>query len=157
MFETRETLLNAQSLIEQYRYVEARALLRSLNHPTAEKWLERIKDYRDGLPPEQQNIKRKNDDYYVIGDDDDQPQYEYVLVKQQDYTTMAVITLVLYWVGYLPGLLVNIWLWYQANQEEKATGIAPAGKGCLSSLLAVFAILPFLFFCMICTWSTAIF
>lgn len=153
MFEIRERLLTAQSLIDQYRYAEARAILRNLDHPTADKWLERIKDYREGIPPDEQYTKRKNDQYDAF--DDPQRPYEYVIVRQQDYTTMAVITLVLYWVGYLPGLLVNLWLWHQANEDQKANGIAPAGKGCLSSLLIIFAVLPLIFFCMICSWTTA--
>lgn len=154
MFTIREKLLEAQSLIDEYRYAEARAVLRGINHPTAEKWLEQIKDYRDNIAPEDQYIKRKNDDYYVMDDD---PQYEYVVVTQQDYTTMAIVTLVLYWIGYIPGLVVNLWLWYQAGQDERRTGVAPAGKGCLSSLLIVFGVLPILFLCMICSWSIALF
>jgi hypothetical protein len=154
MFTIRQQLLEAQSLIDDYRYAEARAILRGIDHSTARKWLEEIQDYRDNVPPDQQHIKRKNDDYYVIDDNYD---YEYVAVPQQDYTTAAIMTLILYFVGFIPGLVVNLLVLFKARQEEALTGVTPVGMGCLTSLFLFFVILPFFFLCMICPMTMVMF
>lgn len=154
MFTIREKLLEARALMDDYRYAEARAVLRGVDHPTAKQWFEEIRDYRDNIPPEDQHIKRKNDDYWV---DDSGQEYEYVVVPQQDYTVAAVVTLVLYFIGYVPGLIVNLLMWDKARQERSATGITPTGMGCLSSLLILFAVVPFIFVCMICPFMMSLF
>lgn len=46
----------ARDLIRDKRYAEARVLLESIDHPTAEKWLERLDEKKLGLPP---RIKRR--------------------------------------------------------------------------------------------------
>jgi hypothetical protein len=55
----------------------------------------------------------------------------------RDYTTPAVLTLVLYFVMWLPGLIANIIYYMQASADEKLTGHPPQGKGCLLALLIV--------------------
>lgn len=60
------------------------------------------------------------------------------------FTTRAVITLLLYWLFWLPGLIANIAYLSEASAEQKVTGRAPEGKGCLVSLLFVFVGLPVL-------------
>ncbi len=60
----------------------------------------------------------------------------------RDYTTPAIITLLLYWLFWLPGLIVNIVYWLQASKDQQITGQAPQGKGCLLALLIVFGALP---------------
>jgi zinc-ribbon domain len=62
----------------------------------------------------------------------------------RSYTTPAVLTLVLYFVFWLPGLIANIVYWRAAVRDEKIVGQAPEGKGCLVALLWVFIILPIL-------------
>lgn len=51
----KEKMVEAKSLIQQKRYNEARAILRSVNHPTAMKWLAKLDDIApeadDDLPP----------------------------------------------------------------------------------------------------------
>lgn len=60
----------------------------------------------------------------------------------RSYTTPAVITLVLYFVLWIPGLIANLVYWNSARQAEMLTGQAPEGKGCLTALLWVFIIIP---------------
>ncbi len=60
----------------------------------------------------------------------------------RNYVTPAVITLILYLVFWLPGLVVNLVYLSHAGQDERASGVAPEGKGCLTALLWVFGILP---------------
>ena len=68
--------------------------------------------------------------------------------EQRSFTTPAVITLVLYVVLWLPGLIANIVYLRDAKQVERVTGRAPEGMGCLWALLAV-AIAPVLLLCLI--------
>jgi hypothetical protein len=55
----------------------------------------------------------------------------------RDYTTPAVITLILYFVCWLPGIIANIIYYLQARQDEALVGREPQGKGCLLWLLIV--------------------
>jgi hypothetical protein len=55
----------------------------------------------------------------------------------RDYTTPAVITLILYFVCWLPGVIANIIYFLQARQDEALVGREPQGKGCLLWLLIV--------------------
>ena len=74
-----------------------------------------------------------------------QPQPDYVrqAAATRSYTTPAVITLVLYFVLWLPGLIANIVYLSAANSDKNVSGIAPQGRGCLVALLIVFIGLPF--------------
>lgn len=40
--ETKKQMLRAKSLIQQNRYAEARTILKHINHPTAERWLDKL-------------------------------------------------------------------------------------------------------------------
>lgn len=62
----------------------------------------------------------------------------------RDYTSPAILTLVLYFVMWLPGLIANIIYFMQASEDEKLTGHAPQGKGCLLAMLIVWVALPIL-------------
>lgn len=55
----------------------------------------------------------------------------------RDYTTPAVITLILYFILWLPGVVANIVYYLQARNDEALTGSPPRGKGCLVALLIV--------------------
>ena len=63
----------------------------------------------------------------------------------KSFTTPAVICMVLYCVLWLPGLIANIVYLVEANKVKALTGTAPQGYGCLWALLAVVAIVPFIF------------
>ena len=66
---------------------------------------------------------------------------------QRSFTSQAVITLVLYWILWIPGLIANLIFWNEANNVERVTGKAPEGKGCLVALFIVFTVLPILVGC----------
>lgn len=70
-----------------------------------------------------------------------------ISAEQKSFTTQAVITLVLYIVLWLPGLIANIVFYKEARSIQQITGREPAGKGCLLALLIVFAIIPVVAFC----------
>ena len=60
----------------------------------------------------------------------------------RSYTTPAVITLILYLFLWLPGFIVNLVYLQNAGRDERMSGYAPEGKGCLTALLWVFTIIP---------------
>ena len=59
----------------------------------------------------------------------------------RDYTRAATLTLILYFLGYLPGLVVNIINLLSAVSTKNSYGHAP-GLGCLAWLLVVCGIGP---------------
>lgn len=71
-------------------------------------------------------------------------EYRRFAAAQRSFTTPAVITLVLYFVPWLPGLVANIVYWQEANNVQRITGHVPEGKGCLVALFWVFLALPVL-------------
>lgn len=76
----------------------------------------------------------------------------------RDYTTPAVITLILYFVCWLPGIIANIIYYLQAQNDEALIGRSPQGKGCLLWLLIVmnaFIILGVLFYCVFFVFGIA--
>jgi hypothetical protein len=63
-------------------------------------------------------------------------------VIAKNYTFHAFAALFLYSFLWIPGLVLNIVFLNNANRDQRATGKAPQGKGCLLWLLWVFGILP---------------
>jgi hypothetical protein len=83
------------------------------------------------------------------------PPYDYEeerrrVAATRDYTTPAVLTLVLYFVMWLPGLIANIIYYLQAAEDERISGYPPRGKGCLLALLIVWIAVPLVATVMIC-------
>lgn len=66
----------------------------------------------------------------------------------RSYVTPAVITMVLYLVLWLPGLIANIVYWQSASRDQRLSGHAPEGKGCLLALFIVFGALPLVLACV---------
>ncbi len=62
----------------------------------------------------------------------------------RSYTTPAILTLVLYFLLWIPGLIANIVYLNAANNDRRVSGIDPQGRGCLQALLIVFIAVPFL-------------
>ena len=79
----------------------------------------------------------------------DYEEHRRVAAATRSYTTPAIITLVLYFVLWLPGLIANIVYWRDANSAQRLTGHAPEGKGCLLALLWVFVYLPLIGFVLV--------
>lgn len=65
-----------------------------------------------------------------------------LLLSMRSFTTPAVVTLVLYFVLWFPGLIANIVWLREANEVARETGRAPQGKGLLVALFWVFGLLP---------------
>jgi hypothetical protein len=125
----------ARDLIDADELDAARGILITIIHaPEAQRLLEEIDDIRDE--------KYKNDDYVSLGDLIDEKAKVYVSRPQRDYALMAVFTLILYWVLWLPGLIMNLFMLNEVREYERETGVTPQGKGCLMVLL-IFNILPF--------------
>jgi hypothetical protein len=61
----------------------------------------------------------------------------------RSYVTPAVITLALYFVFWLPGLISNVVYLVAANSDSRISGTVPQGRGCLLALLIVFLCVPF--------------
>lgn len=60
----------------------------------------------------------------------------------RSYITPAVITLVLYFVLWLPGLVANLVYYFAARHDERVSGVVPQGSGCITALLIFFIVLP---------------
>jgi hypothetical protein len=67
---------------------------------------------------------------------------EVALAAQKSFTGRAFITWILYWIFYVPGLVMNLVWWNEAKSVKKVTGRSPSGMGCLTFLLIVHIILP---------------
>jgi len=61
----------------------------------------------------------------------------------KNYTVYAIAALAMYTFLWIPGLVLNVVFLNQANRDQRETGQAPEGKGCLLWLLWVFGIIPF--------------
>lgn len=65
----------------------------------------------------------------------------------RSYLTPAIITLILYIIFWLPGLIVNIVYLASANETKRLSGgRKPEGYGCLVSMLVFFIAVPAVFF-----------
>ena len=83
--------------------------------------------------------------YPSVNDKDSLPtsDMETVLARQKSYIGPALITFFLYWLFYIPGLIVNVAYLVDASKVHKTAGQPPAGLGCLWALIAVFGFIPF--------------
>lgn len=72
-----------------------------------------------------------------------------VYYQNQSFTGKAVVAFLLYWLGYVPGLIFNIMFLNEARRVQNETGRTPAGYGCLWTTLIV-SIVPALLFLMFC-------
>ncbi len=69
---------------------------------------------------------------------DDVENYRRMADSTKSFTTPAIITLVLYFFFWIPGLIANIVYFNEARSIQARTGREPEGKGCLLALLIVF-------------------
>jgi hypothetical protein len=65
------------------------------------------------------------------------PDYSYAAELTKSYTNSAALTMILYWLCWPIGLVMNLVYLSEANQTHRAVGHSPAGKGCLIALLVV--------------------
>jgi len=71
-----------------------------------------------------------------------QQQLELAIKRTKDFSTPAVITLVLYLCLWLPGVIANALYLQEANKIKAETGHDPAGRGCLFSMFLIFVVAP---------------
>jgi hypothetical protein len=55
----------------------------------------------------------------------------------KSYTGNAVLAFILYWLLWLPGLIVNYMFYREAKRTEKIAGQSLPGVGCLSVMLII--------------------
>lgn len=56
---------------------------------------------------------------------------------EKSYVTPAIITLILYWLLWIPGLIANIYYLMDAKRAQETPGQVVTGVGCLWALLVV--------------------
>jgi hypothetical protein len=71
----------------------------------------------------------------------------------ENYVRPAILALVLYFVLWAPGFLVNAVYLSRALGEERRTGKAPEGKGCLIAVLVAGLVVPVLGVCALALLS----
>jgi hypothetical protein len=71
----------------------------------------------------------------------------------ESYVRYAVLSLVLYFALWVPGFLVNTVYLARALGEERETGRAPEGKGCLIALIIAGMVVPILGVCVLVIMS----
>jgi len=64
------------------------------------------------------------------------------LAAQKSYVGKAFLTMFLYYLLWLPGMIMNIVYWSEAKRVRQITGESPSGMGCLLFLLITHLILP---------------
>lgn len=69
-------------------------------------------------------------------------EYQRQAAAGRSYTTPAVITLLLYLLFWLPGLIANIIYLFASSGDKRTSGVTPQGHGCLVALAVVFVLLP---------------
>ena len=154
-----ERLNRARELIRAKRYREARQILEPIaDNATAAQWLVRIDERLAQESPFEDDPfadvgssgggyvnyaseKPKRSPYDTDGGVS-------VSRPERDYTLISIIILVLYWVFWLPGLIVNIIMLNEARQKVRESGVRPSGMGCLWALL-LFNVVPLLLFCAV--------
>ena len=73
----------------------------------------------------------------------------------RSYVTPAVITLALYFVLWVPGLVANIVYLVASREDRRQSGVTPQGQGCLWALLLVFGLVPLLGVCLLVSLSAS--
>lgn len=69
---------------------------------------------------------------------------ERAIARQKSYVGASVATFFVYWIFYLPGLIVNLMYLNDANKTSDIAGQKPSGYGCLVFML-ILGLLPLMF------------
>ncbi len=156
-----EKLQQASQLIRAKRYQQARTILQTIpDHPKAQEWMARIDDILFQQDPFA-DVPFSDDEIaaYAVGEPvdvpidepyyDERPKRKNVYVEdnpiiapKRDYAMLAIFTLVLYWVFWLPGFIFNLYFLQEARRYKRETGSHPNGLGCLWWVLIFNIILP---------------
>ena len=65
-----------------------------------------------------------------------------IAMAGKSFTGPAIITLVLYFIFWIPGLIANVLYYKEAKEVQRVTGHSPQGMGCLSAMFW-FAVISF--------------
>lgn len=75
----------------------------------------------------------------------------------KSYVSMALITLLLYYIGfYVVGLVANLIFISQANESKRISGSEPSGRGCLIFLLWTHLLIPIILLIMFAAGGLAL-
>lgn len=130
----------AKELIEQKRYDEARAILKTIDDPLAAKWLLRLNELSPALP---------------VIDGRRISQGEQDVARMKSYTSAVVIVIALYCVLFIPGLIANLLYYNEGRRMERVAGVSLPGVGALALLRRWMFIL--LLACLLILAASAIF
>ena len=108
MVSVKQEMQRAQQLIRQKRYEDARAILITVNHPTADKWLARLNTARP-------TPLRRN-------------------ATPQSFTGKLAVTLLLFLLGYIPGLIALAIFAPEAKRAQANTNQPIPGAQALITL-----------------------
>lgn len=120
----------ARELIQEKCYDEARAILLTIDHPKADDWLTKLDEIAPPAPQPQMRVPLKPplSPHYAA-----QPSLQPTAqpLHAPSFTGKAVLTFVLYWFAFLPGLIANNMFYAEARRAEDAVGYALPGVGAL--------------------------
>lgn len=78
------------------------------------------------------------------------PQQDYAQQPQRkDFIVESIVTLILYWLFWFPGLIANIFFLNSANQQRRVVGEGSSGYVCLWILLIFNVVVPIIMVCAI--------
>jgi hypothetical protein len=63
-------------------------------------------------------------------------EYRLMSAYNRSFTNAAILTLVLYFVLWIPGLIANVVYLLESMKVQRITGESPEGQGCLVAMLA---------------------
>jgi hypothetical protein len=78
------------------------------------------------------------------------------LAAQKSFTGNAFFTWVLYWFGWLPGVIMNFVYLNEAKGVQKLTGQSPPGMGCLTLLIITHFLIPLILIALLVLTGGAI-
>ena len=71
-----------------------------------------------------------------------------IAMSSKSFTGPAVLTMVLYFLLWIPGLIANILFYKEAKEIKRVTGHAPQGMGCLSVMFWL-SVIPLILFVLV--------
>lgn len=75
--------------------------------------------------------------------------------RSKSYITAAVLTLILYFLLWIPGLIANIMYLTEARRMQGIAGQSLPGVGCLWILLLLNVVLPLVLVCLVAAMTLA--
>lgn len=126
-------MVAARELIKEQRYNEARALLSGVQHPKAYEWLAQLNRIAPAMPtPQPPPVPRE----YPV------PFQSYSAAPPQSFTTKLVLTVLLLFVGVVPGLIALVIFSREAKEAQAYSAVKlPGAQGLITLNRFIFAII----------------